>query len=613
LAKEPERRYPSAEALAADLRACLDGRPIAARGDSAMYRLRKFIRRNKVGVAAAVVVALALIAATGVSVWQAGIARAQAQRAETKSATAEAEKDFLLSVFSSANPYKTDGKTVTARDLLEGGLEQTATKLAGQPQVQAEIYTSFVETFVQLDQIPLAERSANLARDAYAKFLPDDAVEVLRAEQLQDQVQLWATHMDGLAPRIENLLARIGERGGEYAELRGAVLQMLTSTYYRSGQLDQAARIGYQTIAQQRSLHAQYHYDVGLALYQLALIRLAQGRPADTAVLIGELAPGDRTLVGPEHPGLMTDVTIIGRYFNAVGRLPEAQELLAAALAARRRQFPETHNFVLRTRALLAAAQLDAGNADAVEATLAAIIATAEALPDAAVDDLAEMHCDRGRALVALGRYDEAQRELDAAHALILRQTDATARVPLAIEAAVADLTRRHGDAAAARADLGRIAQQQRQRDDRELPATLLALARALKASGATVQATGAPLREAAEVLRRKGSSTQGLAREIEIELAQLTSGEEAFTHWQHAAEIGCLNFGCDDARTQQLVQHAAAAKGVPKAEVVARLAQSDGVRNPPGQTLYITARDILDKAAAARAADAAKNGSAPP
>jgi tetratricopeptide (TPR) repeat protein len=52
LEKSPERRYASVDALAADVRAFLDGRPVAARPASATYVLGKFVRRNRWAVLA---------------------------------------------------------------------------------------------------------------------------------------------------------------------------------------------------------------------------------------------------------------------------------------------------------------------------------------------------------------------------------------------------------------------------------------------------------------------------------------------------------------------------------------------------------------------------------
>jgi tetratricopeptide (TPR) repeat protein/predicted Ser/Thr protein kinase len=65
LRKEPGRRYPSVEQLAADIRRHLDGLPINARRDSVYYRAGKFLRRNRAAViaAGAAVLATSLIGA----------------------------------------------------------------------------------------------------------------------------------------------------------------------------------------------------------------------------------------------------------------------------------------------------------------------------------------------------------------------------------------------------------------------------------------------------------------------------------------------------------------------------------------------------------------------
>ena len=53
LRKEPEERYSSVEALADDIRAFLEWRPVRARKGHALYRVRKFVRRYRTLVAAA--------------------------------------------------------------------------------------------------------------------------------------------------------------------------------------------------------------------------------------------------------------------------------------------------------------------------------------------------------------------------------------------------------------------------------------------------------------------------------------------------------------------------------------------------------------------------------
>ena len=84
MAKEPARRYASAGELASDISHYLEGRPVAARGDSFAYRAGKFIRRHRAGSAAAALVLLAIAAGTAATAWQAQVARAERVKAERR-------------------------------------------------------------------------------------------------------------------------------------------------------------------------------------------------------------------------------------------------------------------------------------------------------------------------------------------------------------------------------------------------------------------------------------------------------------------------------------------------------------------------------------------------
>jgi eukaryotic-like serine/threonine-protein kinase len=65
LAKEPAQRYPSAAALAEDLRRYPGGKPIRARPARIVYRLRKFILRNRALLAVSVAAFAAILAVVG--------------------------------------------------------------------------------------------------------------------------------------------------------------------------------------------------------------------------------------------------------------------------------------------------------------------------------------------------------------------------------------------------------------------------------------------------------------------------------------------------------------------------------------------------------------------
>lgn len=75
LRKEPQRRYSSVEQLAEDIRRHLHNLPVAARKDTARYRISKFVKRHKAGVTAVIAIAVTLILGFAIALQQARIAR----------------------------------------------------------------------------------------------------------------------------------------------------------------------------------------------------------------------------------------------------------------------------------------------------------------------------------------------------------------------------------------------------------------------------------------------------------------------------------------------------------------------------------------------------------
>src|SRR5690606_23576235 len=119
LAEEPEQRYATAEALADDLRRWLDGRPVLAQRPKLGYRMRKFAARNKIGMAASVLLAVSLAGGVGATLWQAGEASREAENARTHAKRAILVRDFLQRVFTSTDPAS--GAVPDALELLDEG------------------------------------------------------------------------------------------------------------------------------------------------------------------------------------------------------------------------------------------------------------------------------------------------------------------------------------------------------------------------------------------------------------------------------------------------------------------------------------------------------------
>jgi len=84
LRKEPARRYQTVDQFADDIRRHLESRPVLARKDTIGYRARKFVRRNRVAVAGALLILVSLIGGLIATAWQAHRATVQKALAERR-------------------------------------------------------------------------------------------------------------------------------------------------------------------------------------------------------------------------------------------------------------------------------------------------------------------------------------------------------------------------------------------------------------------------------------------------------------------------------------------------------------------------------------------------
>ncbi len=89
LEKDRERRYASAQELAADIRRYLRDEPISARAATTFYQMRKFARRNRALVAGVAIGLVTMVAGTAVSLWQASVAIESRKLADERAAAAQ--------------------------------------------------------------------------------------------------------------------------------------------------------------------------------------------------------------------------------------------------------------------------------------------------------------------------------------------------------------------------------------------------------------------------------------------------------------------------------------------------------------------------------------------
>ena len=148
LRKEPARRYPSVEQFDADIRRHLEGLPVIATRGSWRYRAGKFVRRQRVAVAASAAVALALVGGIAATLREANIARRQAGIATTERARAEKRFNDVRKLSDSLifdihdSIQNLPGATPARKLLLDKALEyldSVAKDSGGDPDLQREL------------------------------------------------------------------------------------------------------------------------------------------------------------------------------------------------------------------------------------------------------------------------------------------------------------------------------------------------------------------------------------------------------------------------------------------------------------------------------------------
>ena len=175
LKKQPEERYATVVAFADDLRRHLDEQPVLAQPDRLAYRMGKFTRRHRLQVAAAGFATLALLAGTGLALWQ-------AQRALDQAARAEEVKRFVLSMFADADTGKGGNRSTTAVQLLQRAHERLSTMKDSDPAVSSELLKAVGDSLIGLGEYAQAEKVLEDALRLARTELGEDSAATAEAE-----------------------------------------------------------------------------------------------------------------------------------------------------------------------------------------------------------------------------------------------------------------------------------------------------------------------------------------------------------------------------------------------------------------------------------------------
>ncbi len=339
LRKEPERRYAAARDVADDIERYLNQRPVLARGEHWTYTTRKFALRNAQSLAAA-----AIVLATVITVPTYYAIRLAVERDRAMVAAQEAQEvsGFLSGLFQSASPFVTQGRDMTAHDLLEAG-EQRITQLSDQPIVQANLYRVMGTSFTTLGDyergLALLERSVAILENV------DNVDPLLLADGLFElaETQRELQRFDeSIANRRRVLELREAALGAEHTDVAYAMAR-LGSSLGNNGQ--QVEAIVYLERALDIRKQQQHTVDEEtLDIMGVTAVILANlGRYEEALSTNANAIALSEQLIGENHPNTIIRIGNAGIFLHRLYRSDEGLKFLERAVTRGEKIWPADH------------------------------------------------------------------------------------------------------------------------------------------------------------------------------------------------------------------------------------------------------------------------------
>ena len=146
---------------------------------SVRYRVGKFVRRHRVGVAAATALVVMLVAFAGTTLVQSRRIAGERDRANREAEAARQVSNFLVGLFNVSDPSESRGNSLTAREILVNGARRIQGDLREQPVVQARLEATIGTVYTGLGLYTDAQPLLDEALIGQRRALGDDNAETL--------------------------------------------------------------------------------------------------------------------------------------------------------------------------------------------------------------------------------------------------------------------------------------------------------------------------------------------------------------------------------------------------------------------------------------------------
>jgi len=410
LEKEPDRRYASASEFAGDLRRFLDHEPVAAGPPTAAYRLRKFVRRNRLAVGAASAIVAALV--TGIVLASTGLMRAAsaAELATTEAAKFRSINQVLTDTLTAAQ-LERDGPDVRVVDMLDRASERIDLTLDDQPEVRASMRLALGQSYLSLGHYDKAESELSRSLALWEELAPADPTEsyltvaelshaLVGLDRRDEAGVLLDGHVDDCASELgmahdttltmRRMQAALANLRGDWqraeTELRAlaalsaevhdedhpvtlTILSDLQGVLVAQRKFVEAESVARKLLHTYSRIDGEDAYTTLQCKLQLASIAGSLGNFDEADELYTAAVAPLVAIVGAEHPSVLDALTDQALVCIKRRRPRDAVAILNEILPVLDRSQGTEHRVTLRARQLLATAQADLGDLSQAQAS----------------------------------------------------------------------------------------------------------------------------------------------------------------------------------------------------------------------------------------------------
>ncbi len=333
----PAQRYATALALQEDVQRHLDGLPVKARRDSALYRTKKFLLRHRVACGAVALI-FSVAAAAGTA-----LVREQARTARERD-NANEVKEFVLGLFDLSDPNQSKGQQLTVQEMLDLGAERTQRDLSGQPEVQAEIAMTLARLRQDHGQLDSARTLFQQALDLRTEALGPNHPSLAESLRGLAGVAYDAAHYDRAESLHRQALAIARAHSDD--ESVGASLSALSESIRARGRYQEAETVAREGLDFHRRLHSGDHPMIANSLVDVGVAVYLQGDYTMAQPLYSEALAMQRRLFGDQHLDIAETLNRLGLLFKRAANEAAAGEHLSGALEIYRSLLGPDHTLV---------------------------------------------------------------------------------------------------------------------------------------------------------------------------------------------------------------------------------------------------------------------------